>query len=252
MNLEAFHSFPVGRNPTNSTNMRKANRSCRRHGAIMKPSTQFVIEWCKEDHCYVGSAPPLIGQCCHGSTKDEVKTQLTKIVDDLKADLFREAVRSQLLTNLLIDCLDKNLYTVSDAFPLKGNHPSVKYEMSKRTALIMFPWMGLLPPKQQQQFLDELMHGLCKLNPKLLTKLEKTLRAILKDLESITIFWEATARVRANPMLFRKIKLTRPTPRRTTGLHVGKSVSPRPPSADFVKAFRQAGGRIASNRLLDD
>ena len=25
-----------------------------------------VIEWSDEEACYIGSAPPLIGQCCHG------------------------------------------------------------------------------------------------------------------------------------------------------------------------------------------
>ena len=28
-----------------------------------------VIEWSEEDGCYIGSAPPLIGRCCHGVDK---------------------------------------------------------------------------------------------------------------------------------------------------------------------------------------
>jgi len=28
-----------------------------------------VIEWSPEDGVFVGSAPPLVGQCCHGSSE---------------------------------------------------------------------------------------------------------------------------------------------------------------------------------------
>ena len=28
-----------------------------------------VVEWSAEDRCFVGSAPPLIGRCCHGATE---------------------------------------------------------------------------------------------------------------------------------------------------------------------------------------
>jgi hypothetical protein len=28
-----------------------------------------VIEWSEDDHCWLGSAPPLVGQCCHGATE---------------------------------------------------------------------------------------------------------------------------------------------------------------------------------------
>jgi hypothetical protein len=31
-----------------------------------------VIEWSGADGCFVGSAPPLVGQCCHGDTEAEV------------------------------------------------------------------------------------------------------------------------------------------------------------------------------------
>lgn len=41
-----------------------------------------VIEWSDEDQCYIGSAPPIIGQCCHGKTEAEVLEQLTTIVDE--------------------------------------------------------------------------------------------------------------------------------------------------------------------------
>jgi predicted HicB family RNase H-like nuclease len=47
-----------------------------------------VIEWSEEDHCYVGSAPPLVGQCCHGATEARVAAQLAIIVEDLVQDVI--------------------------------------------------------------------------------------------------------------------------------------------------------------------
>ena len=41
-----------------------------------------VVEWSKDDGCYIGSAPPIIGQCCHGDTEAEVMAQLAVIVED--------------------------------------------------------------------------------------------------------------------------------------------------------------------------
>ena len=35
-----------------------------------------VVEWSPEDQCFVGSAPPLIGRCCHGPTEANVLRQL--------------------------------------------------------------------------------------------------------------------------------------------------------------------------------
>jgi predicted HicB family RNase H-like nuclease len=47
-----------------------------------------LIEWSEEDGCFVGSAPPLVGQCCHGKTEADVATQLATIVDDLVQDVL--------------------------------------------------------------------------------------------------------------------------------------------------------------------
>ncbi len=41
-----------------------------------------VVEWSPEDGCFVGSAPPLIGRCCHGPTEASVLRQLKRIVDE--------------------------------------------------------------------------------------------------------------------------------------------------------------------------
>jgi predicted HicB family RNase H-like nuclease len=47
-----------------------------------------VIEWSEDDHCYVGSAPPLVGQCCHGASEVKVAAQLAVIVEDLVQDVI--------------------------------------------------------------------------------------------------------------------------------------------------------------------
>lgn len=41
-----------------------------------------VVEWSAEDGCFIGSAPPLIGPCCHGDDEAEVYQQLCDIVKD--------------------------------------------------------------------------------------------------------------------------------------------------------------------------
>jgi predicted RNase H-like HicB family nuclease len=41
-----------------------------------------IIEWSDEDNCFIGSAPPLIGQSCHGPTEAGVLKQLQVIVEE--------------------------------------------------------------------------------------------------------------------------------------------------------------------------
>ena len=41
-----------------------------------------IVEWSAEDRCFVGSAPPLIGRCCHGPTEVSVLKQLKRIVEE--------------------------------------------------------------------------------------------------------------------------------------------------------------------------
>ena len=41
-----------------------------------------IVEWSEKDGCFIGSAPPLIGQCCHGKDEGEVYGQLRKIVEE--------------------------------------------------------------------------------------------------------------------------------------------------------------------------
>ncbi len=41
-----------------------------------------IVEWSERDQCFIGSAPPLIGHCCHGATEAEVIKQLAGIVQD--------------------------------------------------------------------------------------------------------------------------------------------------------------------------
>jgi predicted HicB family RNase H-like nuclease len=49
---------------------------------VTAPEYLRVIEWSTEDRCFVGSAPPLVGRCCHGPTEANVLRQLKRIVDD--------------------------------------------------------------------------------------------------------------------------------------------------------------------------
>ena len=51
---------------------------------VREPAGQHlkIAEWNDEDQCYVGSAPPLIGQSCHGKTESEVIKQLQVIVEE--------------------------------------------------------------------------------------------------------------------------------------------------------------------------
>lgn len=41
-----------------------------------------VVEWSDEDKCYVGSALPLIGPCCHGDDEAKVYQELCAIVEE--------------------------------------------------------------------------------------------------------------------------------------------------------------------------
>lgn len=41
-----------------------------------------LVEWSAKDGCFVGSAPPIIGPCCHGSTEAAVMAQLSVIVEE--------------------------------------------------------------------------------------------------------------------------------------------------------------------------
>ena len=55
----------------------------------MKKSKEFtardyakIVEWSDEDQCFIGSAPPLIGQCCHGADETAVYRELCQIVGE--------------------------------------------------------------------------------------------------------------------------------------------------------------------------
>jgi predicted HicB family RNase H-like nuclease len=41
-----------------------------------------LVEWSDEDGCFVGSAPPLIGPCCHGRDEAKVYAELCRIVEE--------------------------------------------------------------------------------------------------------------------------------------------------------------------------
>ncbi|MDQ6955345.1 MAG: toxin-antitoxin system HicB family antitoxin [Mariprofundaceae bacterium] len=50
----------------------------------MKASARYlkIVEWSEEDQCFIGSAPGIIGQCCHGDHETEVYAELCVIVDE--------------------------------------------------------------------------------------------------------------------------------------------------------------------------
>ncbi len=49
-----------------------------------------VIEWSDKDNCYIGSAPPIIGQACHGATESEVLARLSTIVEEWIGIMLRD------------------------------------------------------------------------------------------------------------------------------------------------------------------
>ncbi len=55
----------------------KRNELKRRGTGILK-----LVEWSEEDGCFVGSAPPIIGPCCHGDDEAKVYAELCGIVSD--------------------------------------------------------------------------------------------------------------------------------------------------------------------------
>ena len=50
----------------------------------MKKSDSYLklVEWSEDEQCYIGSAPPLIGPCCHGDDEARVFRDLCRIVDE--------------------------------------------------------------------------------------------------------------------------------------------------------------------------
>ena len=50
----------------------------------MKKSDKYlkIVEWSKEDNCYIGSVPGWLDQCCHGDNEAKVYKELCVIVDE--------------------------------------------------------------------------------------------------------------------------------------------------------------------------
>ncbi|MBK8476742.1 MAG: type II toxin-antitoxin system HicB family antitoxin [Opitutaceae bacterium] len=49
-----------------------------------------VVEWSETDRAYIGSAPPLVGQSCHGTTEAEVLAQLQVVVEEWVGNLLSD------------------------------------------------------------------------------------------------------------------------------------------------------------------
>ena len=60
--------------------------SCRPLRERMTNQYSALIEWSDEDDCFIGSAYPLVGQCCHGETRAKVAGKLETIIEDLLDD----------------------------------------------------------------------------------------------------------------------------------------------------------------------
>ena len=45
--------------------------------------SRTLFDWSDEDGCFIGSAYPLVGQCCYGETRSEVAGKLETIIKDL-------------------------------------------------------------------------------------------------------------------------------------------------------------------------
>jgi predicted HicB family RNase H-like nuclease len=52
-----------------------------------------IVEWSDEDGCFVGSASPLIGECCHGQDEARVYAELCQIVEEW-IEIFKEDGRA--------------------------------------------------------------------------------------------------------------------------------------------------------------
>jgi predicted RNase H-like HicB family nuclease len=46
------------------------------------PHYTKIVEWSEKDGFFVGSAPPLIGECCHGQNEAKVYAGLCQIVEE--------------------------------------------------------------------------------------------------------------------------------------------------------------------------
>jgi len=66
--------------------MKKKNPSSK----LLASRYPLHVRWSDEDQAYLGSAPGLIGDCCHGDTPEEVLAQLKDIAGDLVEYLSKQ------------------------------------------------------------------------------------------------------------------------------------------------------------------
>jgi predicted RNase H-like HicB family nuclease len=57
------------------------NRNAHRHRHSEAHRYLKLVRWSEDDQAYIGSCPPIIGDCCHGDTEAEVINQLVVVVD---------------------------------------------------------------------------------------------------------------------------------------------------------------------------
>jgi len=66
-----------------------------------------IIEWVDADACYVGSAPPLIGRCCHSPTEAGVLAQLQVIAEEWAERLVADGKPLPVVTTRSIERVRK-------------------------------------------------------------------------------------------------------------------------------------------------
>ena len=56
------------------------------------PANRYPLQvrWSEEDEAFVGSAPGLLGDCCHGDTEEAVLAQLKEIAEDVVDHLIQQ------------------------------------------------------------------------------------------------------------------------------------------------------------------
>jgi len=79
-NSKLVKKNPVDRVDPSVPSERRARTLARSSGQA-RPYVK-IVEWSPDDDCFVGSAPPLVGRCCHGDREEEVFAELSQIVEE--------------------------------------------------------------------------------------------------------------------------------------------------------------------------
>jgi len=59
-----------------------------------------LVRWSEDDRCYVGSCPPIIGDCCHGDDPASVMRALCTIINEVLATMDADGIPLHPATNM--------------------------------------------------------------------------------------------------------------------------------------------------------